>query len=126
MRLLPLLLLLGCPAATPKPADVPCGDALTCTDGAVCIVHPQEEPCTTLEDTGAECPEGTRQTKCGGIGYPCCCGEAPAPIYECDSPSGCGGPPSCDCIDRCDGGSQCTEPADGDGTTFVCELLLPA
>ncbi len=100
--------------------SVSCGNALVCDPGAVCIVEDFEEPCSALAEDGGTCAPGEHMSMCGGIGYPCCCGQAPPSTFHCASPVGCGAEPSCDCLDKeCPGDKMC-QGIGGKPSEFHC------
>ncbi|MFO0758542.1 MAG: hypothetical protein U0359_18765 [Byssovorax sp.] len=78
--------------------SVACGASLLCAPGEVCIVDEMDAPCSPAPEDGGACPPGTVENKCGGIGYPCCCGQAPPSEFRCASALSCAGAPSCDCL----------------------------
>ncbi len=102
--------------------DVPCGDALTCTSGDVCIEDAFDPSCTNLEDPEGTCPEGQTMTQCGGAGLPCCCLPPPPSEFRCVTPTNCDGPASCDCLGEvCTEGRQCTSLGADPEHLFRCE-----
>ena len=100
-----------------------CGASLVCDASSVCIVDEKSAKCTALVDDAGTCPAGQTKSQCGGIGYPCCCGEAPPPVYECYTPTACGDVPTCDCVnDACEVAGLCTDLTADAARTFRCEL----
>jgi hypothetical protein len=102
--------------------DVPCGDALTCSSGDVCVEDAFDPECTNLEDPKGMCPEGQTMTQCGGAGLPCCCLPPPASEFRCVTPAGCEGPASCEClVEVCTDGRQCISLGADPEHLFRCE-----
>jgi hypothetical protein len=102
--------------------DVPCGDALTCTSGDVCIEDAFDPECTNLEDPEGMCPDGQTMTQCGGAGLPCCCLPPPASEFRCVTPTGCDGPTTCECLGEvCTDGRECTSLGADPEHLFRCE-----
>jgi hypothetical protein len=85
-----------------------CGAALSCDPGQACIVDDFDEPCSAAPDDGGACATGEHMSQCGGIGYPCCCGQAPPSTYHCVPLPDCDGGPSCACLGMvCPGDKWC-------------------
>jgi hypothetical protein len=117
------LVVIGCLPATPTPPGDPprCGPTLACRGDEVCVQQTYEPSCDERLDTGADCPEGTTPSRCGGVGYPCCCGDAPEPTWSCVAPIDCDGEVTCACLpDACSEGA-CEPTLDPDA--FVCAPL---
>jgi hypothetical protein len=104
------------------PFDLPCGDALVCTGGDVCIEDAFEPECTNLEDPKGMCPDGQTMTNCGGVGIPCCCLPPPASEYRCVTPTSCEGPATCDCLGEevCTLGRVCISLEEDPEHMFLC------
>ena len=99
---------------------VACGEGLTCEEGSVCVITEAQRNCGGLAE-GESCEPGTKESLCGGIGEPCCCGPTPPPDYHCLSADICDGEePSCDCLAPCADIDACagTQAA----YTFLCYL----
>lgn len=119
-----LLLLIGCPLGKETGDSTPdspapsfeCGET-TCAGTDVCVEERLPAACENLYDSGAECPEGTTRTKCGGAGIPCCCEPAPDPTYTCQA---CGETPSCDCV-TCATDLWCVQLSSETSRNFACE-----
>lgn len=104
--------------------DLPCGDALVCTAGDVCIEDVIAPACTNLEDPRGMCPPGQRMTYCGGAGIPCCCDPPPPSEFRCVAPAGCAGPAECGCLGEvCTEGRECTAQGSDPAHQFRCEEL---
>lgn len=105
------------------PIDLPCGDALMCTGGDVCVEDAIEPECTDLEDPKGMCPDGQNMTNCGGAGIPCCCLPPPPSEYRCVTPSECVGPADCDCLGEavCTEGRMCIALGVDPEHYFLCE-----
>jgi hypothetical protein len=105
------------------PIDVPCGDALVCSGGDVCIEDALDPECTNLEDPKGMCPDGQEMTFCGGAGIPCCCLPPPASEYRCVTPTECIGPATCECLGAslCTDGRVCTSLGADPEHLFRCE-----
>lgn len=102
--------------------DVPCGDALVCTAGDVCVEDVIAPLCTNLEDPRGMCPPGQRMTFCGGAGIPCCCDPPPPSEFRCVAPVGCGGPADCTCLGGlCTEARECTAQGSDPAHRFRCE-----
>lgn len=102
--------------------DVPCGDALTCSGGDVCVEDAFDPECTNLEDPEGMCPEGQEMTFCGGAGQPCCCLPPPPSEWRCVTPTGCDGPANCECLgELCTDGRECMSVGADPEHLFRCE-----
>lgn len=111
----------GTESTTGEPFDLPCGDALFCTGGDVCIetVFPPE--CQALPE-GEMCPPDQVMSQCGGIGFACCCDPPPPAEYACVAPVDCVGPASCECLgDVCGDGLDCIAQGADPEHLFRCE-----
>ncbi len=93
--------------------ETPCGPDLSCGAGTVCVVDVSDPPCTDNGDGTVPCPAGTQENRCGGVGFPCCCGAPPPNTYRCVAASGCAaaGAPDCNCLGEiCTHGQWCEGP----------------
>lgn len=102
--------------------DVPCGDALVCSGGDVCIEDVVDPACTNLEDPEGMCEPGQRMTFCGGAGIPCCCEPQPPSEFRCVTPAGCDGAADCACLGEiCTEGRECVALGADPEHLFLCE-----
>jgi hypothetical protein len=106
---------------TGEPFDLPCGDALFCTGGDVCIETAFPPECEALPD-GEVCPPEQEMTQCGGIGFACCCDPPPPSQFDCVAPVDCVGPATCECLgDVCMEGFECIAQGVDPEHVFLCE-----
>lgn len=102
--------------------DIPCGDALVCSGGDVCIEDRTSPSCTILDDPEGTCEGDQTMTQCGGAGIPCCCSPPPPPEFRCVDTAGCADIVDCACLGPiCDEGDECTALGADPQRLFVCE-----
>lgn len=99
---------------------VECGPTLLCGPHQVCIVDEMDTPCSPAPEDGGACAPGTTMSLCGGIGYPCCCGQAPPSDFRCEPLPDCDGGPSCECAGDVCGKSKMCQMIGGKPSELHC------